>query len=455
VAFFDNDPAKAGTTLEGLPVLPPDAAGLDRCDLVLISSSFVPAILKQLAALGAAGRTALNLDDLRRRFGPVVCPPEPPAPVVSAAARVLANRWSALYACSRTADCPSHSGLHAITVATPDFAVAALRLAESLLAFHPEAIFTIYWLSPEIPALPDSSPPDRRIRHSTVGEALGAALPRILLRYSLGELCSAVRPLLFAHLLARPEVERLLYFDADILVLDRLDSSLDELSRASLLLTPHHISPGGDPDSDRLILASGIFNAGFYGLRRTAEAVEFCTWHAARVAGHCSVRPHQSVYLDQRWLDLVPGIFPGLGIHRDPGANVGFWNLAERGLELTPEFPAGVRCATGPLRFFHFSGYRASAADRIHELATIFGYRGSALRPLVDAYAHHTHPGNPEEYLPAQTATLRWHRRQHFPEAWSDLLLHAPGDEALWQCAANTFATDVGELRQLVAARAL
>ena len=33
------------------------------------------------------------------------------------------------------------------------------------------------------------------------------------------------------------------------------------------------------------------------------------------------------VYTDQRWCDLVPALFDGVKVLRDPGLNVASWNL--------------------------------------------------------------------------------------------------------------------------------
>jgi hypothetical protein len=60
------------------------------------------------------------------------------------------------------------------------------------------------------------------------------------------------------------------------------------------------------------------------------------------------------MHFDQRWLDLVPTLFEGVGITRDPGANVAYWNLAEREVAIED---GQVRVGRRPGRFFHFSGF--------------------------------------------------------------------------------------------------
>ncbi len=63
-----------------------------------------------------------------------------------------------------------------------------------------------------------------------------------------------------------------------------------------------------------------------------------------RLRSECYVDPGNMRFVDQRWVDFVPGIFDCV-IIRDPGCNVAYWNLDHR--ELT--FNAGpTRSTAGP-----------------------------------------------------------------------------------------------------------
>jgi hypothetical protein len=69
-----------------------------------------------------------------------------------------------------------------------------------------------------------------------------------------------------------------------------------------------------------------------------------------------------SIYVDQRWLDLLAASSADVKVLRDPGLNVAYWNLHERklGLDARGQWTANDQ----PLKFFHFSGF-----DR-HKLST-------------------------------------------------------------------------------------
>jgi len=91
-------------------------------------------------------------------------------------------------------------------------------------------------------------------------------------------------------------------------------------------------------------------------------------------------------FVDQRWIDFVPGIFDAVVV-RNPTYNVAYWNLDHRHLRWTG---SGYEVEGEPLRFFHFSGYRPDAP---HLLSRHQGDRPRILlsewpdvRRLCDAY---------------------------------------------------------------------
>ena len=61
--------------------------------------------------------------------------------------------------------------------------------------------------------------------------------------HTMIELCTAVKPFMLQHLLAREDCDLVLYFDPDIAVYSRLDDIVGSLNEASILLTPHQTNP--------------------------------------------------------------------------------------------------------------------------------------------------------------------------------------------------------------------
>ncbi len=90
--------------------------------------------------------------------------------------------------------------------------------------------------------------------------------------------------------------------------------------------------------------------------------MQLLDWWSERLATDCLVAPERGYFVDQRWMDLAPGLIPRLAILRDEGYNVAYWNLPSR--EVTRD---GERYTVNgrPLRFFHFSGYDPDHPDRL------------------------------------------------------------------------------------------
>ncbi len=175
-------------------------------------------------------------------------------------------------------------------------------------------------------------------------------------KYTILELCTAVKPFAAQHLFERSGVDRLLYFDPDICIYRNLEPLVSALSNHSIVLTPHLTVPLDDRGrpSDLDVLRSGAYNLGFLGLRNCDETARFFEWWQKKVYDLCVVDLPQGLFVDQRWMDLAPGLFGGLGILRDPGFNVAYWNVSHRPIQRAGK---GYRVHDSPLTFFHFSGF--------------------------------------------------------------------------------------------------
>lgn len=187
---------------------------------------------------------------------------------------------------------------------------------------------------------------------------------RLRRRYTIAEFCFALKPRLLLHAIDRV-AERAVYLDSDILAYSRFDEVFVALERSSIALTPHLDTPlpdDGRLPSDMTILRSGAFNMGFVGAAATARARVILEWWDRRVRRWGYVSPEAGYQGDQKWMDLAVGVFPDIGIVRDPGYNVAYWNLHSRSLAATE---SGITVQGVPLVFFHFSGYDPSQPERL------------------------------------------------------------------------------------------
>ena len=212
-------------------------------------------------------------------------------------------------------------------------------------------------------------------------------LDEFTFRYDVMELNTAAKPFMFNHLFDACGFDRVLYFDPDIALYAPLAGVLRALDEgASLALTPHCCRPAeGGVIDDRTIMQKGVFNLGFLAASRGAEASDILHWWARRLRFDCVADPAAGLFVDQKFMDLVPGFAPRARILHDTSLNVAYWNLPQRRLARSE---AGWTIDGAPLGFFHFSGVDPWRTDR---LSKYLPADGPALKPamqaLLDFYA--------------------------------------------------------------------
>lgn len=207
-------------------------------------------------------------------------------------------------------------------------------------------------------------------------------------RYDIMEFNTALKPFMFQHLLERLGYDIVLYFDPDIEVFRPLNLIVAKLSQgASFFLTPHLCSPCEnecDPN-DITIMRAGIYNLGFLGVARGEEANRVIDWWARRLRYQCINAQPEGIFVDQKFMDLVPGFAPHAYISHDTTLNVAYWNLPERHLEMRD----GAWFVDGrPLTFYHYSGFDPNCPARLSKHDSRFdGSMPEPLRCLTGAYA--------------------------------------------------------------------
>jgi len=240
---------------------------------------------------------------------------------------------------------------------------------------------------------------------TTIGlEALGLPHARqFCFRYSILELNTAVKPWMFEHLFARG-YDRVVYFDPDIVVYSPLVELDDAPEETFLTLTPHLTGPigGDDHPSERTILMAGSYNLGFLAAVRQPALSSFLTWWQEKLETQCVVEPERGLFVDQKWIDLAPGLFPGVRVLRHDGYNVAYWNLRQR--TVTGD-AAGATVNGQPLRFFHFSGLDPAVPEMIsrHDHQRKLSDAGDVAK-LVDDYLAALHEAGYDSFRNAAYA---------------------------------------------------
>ncbi|MFN8345556.1 MAG: glycosyl transferase [Spirosomataceae bacterium] len=273
----------------------------------------------------------------------------------------------------------------AFTICTLSHLAQAKTMADSLTKHNPDYQVVI-GLFDKINQRDVSS-----VNNYTLIEINGEQIPGfegLFARYTPFELSCLAKPYLANYLLKQyPSVQKLLYFDSDILFFNSVTSIEEDLEQHNIVLTPHVTQTVNDEKTPRLrnFLNAGLYNGGFFAIRRSDEAADFLAWWQDRVWHEGYLNFAQGMFVDQLWLNYVPLFYPNALISRNPGYNVAYWNMHERQINRKDEqFWVNQ---TEPLVFFHFSGYQSAAPTHlsVHQDRYSFESRPD-VKPLFEVY---------------------------------------------------------------------
>lgn len=198
-------------------------------------------------------------------------------------------------------------------------------------------------------------------------------------RYEIMEFNTAVKPFAIRKLFEK--YDRVIYLDPDIYVYKKLQPVETALDMGNnFVFTPHFnglFEDDGKHPGELDIMHAGIYNLGFIALNKCADTLEMVSWWADKLEYQCISEQDKGIFVDQKWMDLVPGYYKNVCILHDSGLNVAYWNLSHRKIVKKQ----GEWYVNGdPLIFFHFSGLN------VHDIKLISKYQNRyTLRDLGDA----------------------------------------------------------------------
>src|SRR6185369_9268641 len=206
------------------------------------------------------------------------------------------------------------------TVVAKNYLAHARALMASLAAVHPD------WHRMVVLADRVDGHFNAAAEPFEVSEAAALPLPdrqHFLFRYTLVELNTAVKPWCFRELFNRG-FDRVLYLDPDIIVYAPLDEVTSAWGRGALaVLTPHLTGRLRDRHypGERDILKSGTYNLGFLALSRHPQLDALLEFWSEKSVHEFFANPSVGLFTDQKWMDLVPGLFGDVEILRHEGYN--------------------------------------------------------------------------------------------------------------------------------------
>jgi hypothetical protein len=204
--------------------------------------------------------------------------------------------------------------------------------------------------------------------------------------YSIVELLTAVKPYYFTHLFkSNPDVDKIIYFDPDIVIFKKLTDLEEKLDNFDIILTPHFTTP--IPLEDRHlpteihVFQTGVYNLGFLAVKRSDNTMAMLKWWEDKLRNDCIIDLTRGYFVDQLWMSLAPAYFDKVLIDKYPGYNMAHWNLHERTLTKTDD---GYYVNGVPLIFYHFSHYNPGKPEAIASFHTRYQFNS---RPdIVEIY---------------------------------------------------------------------
>lgn len=292
------------------------------------------------------------------------------------------------------------------TIVSRNYLAYALTLMQSVAAQHPD--------SKRYLCLADQRADDPVLctdlfETVTIDQLALPDFDAFVFRYDIMELNTAVKPYMFEWLRMHHPQAGLVYLDPDIYVQQPLQDVAQAFADGKLaVLTPHLNAPlpddGGFP-SELSLMRTGAYNCGFVAINAAHPgSAALIDWWSRKLEFGCFVDLDAGLFTDQKWMDLVPGLFPDVCVLRHDGYNVAYWNLVTRPIARAAD---GSHTANGVLLVFaHFSGVDLAKPDIYSKHQNRLDADGIGdLRPLYDEYlaklranGHVEHASKPYAY---------------------------------------------------------
>ena len=208
-------------------------------------------------------------------------------------------------------------------------------------------------------------------------------------RYDIMEFNTAVKPFFLNWLITNRGFAEVVYLDPDIELFAPMKPVFEAFEQgADFVITPHITQPAefSEFPDDIGIMKAGIYNLGFIALNNSQEAQSFLQWWQRRLRYQCLNQQDCGIFVDQKFVDLLPAFHRNVTILRDRTVNVAYWNLEQRPLTYEKD---RWWIDNQPLIFFHFSGIDAQQPQRLSKHTERFqDHLDEPLKKLIAHYLH-------------------------------------------------------------------
>jgi hypothetical protein len=210
-------------------------------------------------------------------------------------------------------------------------------------------------------------------------------------RYTIVELNTAVKPYYIKYFFdTRKNIDKVIYFDPDVYFFNNIGSIENNLDKFDFILTPHFSNPVYDKYwlSEKVVLNTGIFNLGFFAIKRSDTANKLLDWWCRKLYDECIHDLSNGYFVDQLWMNLSVCHFDNYVIDKNPGLNAAHWNFHERNFNF--ENDKWLVNGQYELIFFHYSTYKPDTPTKIADWQNRFTFATRPdIVPLFDTYKAH------------------------------------------------------------------
>jgi hypothetical protein len=271
-----------------------------------------------------------------------------------------------------------------VTVVTRNYLPYAEVLQASCRRWEPDTSLYI--------VVADRLPPESQWQPATEAvvwaDQLGIAdWSKFTFQYTPFELSCALKPYAMSHVLEQG-FEQVAFLDADMALYGPLRSLWKALRSSSIVLSPHLSHPlpdDGRRPTESDFLNVGTYNGGLVACCNDPTGRDFVYWWMEHLRSQCYVDVTHGIYVDQKWLNLVPAIFPNVTSLREPSCNAGHWTLSQ--YPIVGDRQAGYSIGRYPLECFHFSNFLpADPFQFMHTQTRVSFQNAPALEQLVRDY---------------------------------------------------------------------
>jgi glycosyltransferase involved in cell wall biosynthesis len=200
------------------------------------------------------------------------------------------------------------------------------------------------------------------------------------------ELTQALQPWLLEKVLNEGHSQAL-YLAPEIHVYGDLKQVVASCLEHAVVLTPNLLQPLPSDEfrpTELEMLNLGVFQSGFVAVGK--ESKDFLGWWKRRVEIDPFSNQASPNLCNQRWLDLVPGMWK-TEIIKDPGYNVGYWNVSQRNLT---DLEGRIFADGSEIKFFNFKGFDIDSpwilSEEVGDESRVWPNQNAVLSRICDEY---------------------------------------------------------------------